>query len=130
MVLSRIGRRVGIDRNPLRRTVDRFQAWFTVVLAAAFLICGPILAWCAGNAAYRDALHDADRAGAEQFRVDAVVGKERPAYFSVADGGGVWHLPVRARWTAPDGTERSGTIVTDSSGTAGAVVTVLDRPGR
>ena len=129
MVLRRVGRRVGIDRNPLRRTVDRFQAAFTVVLAAAFLVAGPILAWCAGTAAYRDAVHDADRVGVEQFRVDAVVGRNAVAYYSIADGGGAWHLPVPARWTAPDGTPRTGTIVSDST-RAGTVATVwTDRTG-
>ena len=129
MVLSRIGRRVGIDHNPLRRTVDRFQAAFTVVLAAAFLVAGPILAWYAGNAAYRDARHHVDRATVEQFRVDAVVGRNAVAYYSAADGAGAWHLPVPSRWTAPDGTPRTGTIVTDST-RAGTVATVwTDRTG-
>jgi hypothetical protein len=129
MALSRICRRVGIDHNPLRRTVDRFQASFTVVLAAAFLLAGPILAWCAGNAVYRDALHDADRASVEQSRVDAVVGTNAVAFYSVADGGGAWHLPVPARWIAPDGTPRAGTIVTNST-RAGTVATVwTDRTG-
>jgi hypothetical protein len=130
MVLSRIGRRVGIDGNPLRRTVDRFQAAFAVVLAAAFLVAGPALAWCAGNTAYRDAVNDADRPSAAQFRVDAVVGKDTVGYYNVADGAGAWHIPVPARWTAPDGTQRTGTIVTDSTSRPGTVVTVwTDRAG-
>jgi hypothetical protein len=121
---------VGLDRNPLRRRTDRVETWLTLALAAAVMLCGPVVVWWVGTAAYRAAIAAAERQRAQLFQVDAVLleDSEGLAYTRGDDGG--WPVPARARWTAPDGGVRTGKLVTQSPGAAGTVVVIwTDRRG-
>ena len=42
---SPLARRLGLDRNPLRRGSDRAEAWIRIALVLAFLIGAPLAAW-------------------------------------------------------------------------------------
>jgi hypothetical protein len=46
---TRLGRAIGLDRNPLRRATDRTEAWIRAGLVAVFLIAGPMTALAAGH---------------------------------------------------------------------------------
>jgi hypothetical protein len=125
MLASRIARRIGLDRNPLRRASDRFETWLTVVLAAAVLLAGPLLAWRAAEASYRDAARASERDRQQRFRVQAVLLEDSFRHVDVADDGTApVQGPVPARWTAPEGTAHTGLVVPRAAGRSGSVVMI------
>jgi hypothetical protein len=123
--MSRLTRRVGLDRNPLRRRTDRMQAWLALALASAVILCGPLLIWWVGATAYRSALAAAERERAQWFQVDAVLLEDTDGLAYVRGEDGAWPVPAQARWTAPDGAQRTGKVVTESAAAAGTVVVIL-----
>ena len=50
--LRRFGRRVGFDRNPMRRGIDRFQAVMRAGLLVLFLVGAPAAAVQVGDGVY------------------------------------------------------------------------------
>ncbi|MGW0121791.1 Rv1733c family protein [Streptomyces sp. NPDC003327] len=103
--------------NPLRRTTDLIEAW--VALAAVVLLClaVPATGWAAASSA-RASLDHAVRAQQEHrhpttARVVRLADEPAGGPQSV-EAGGEQRLrrAVVARWTAPDGTERTGTVST------------------
>jgi hypothetical protein len=125
----RLGRRLGLDGNPLRRRTDKIATWLT----AQFLVAGLIVVPLFGIATF----HWASRAGATEQRaerswreVPAVLLRSVAAPDSFADGvfGYSW---VPARWTAPDGQVRSGEIAVEVGLAAGRKVRLwVDAAGR
>jgi hypothetical protein len=59
---ARLGRALGLDGNPLRRSSDRAEAWIRIGLLAVFLIARPAAALGTGGWAY----HEGITAGAGQ----------------------------------------------------------------
>lgn len=125
-------RRIGLDANPLRRGSDRLEAWVRIGLVLAFLAGAPL----AGLQAVRWAQSSAARAAAaQQASVRSV-----PATLLRKVPGGAAQYPYSstvslgwapARWTAPDGTVRTGTVQAPLGALAGSTVLVwTDRSGR
>jgi hypothetical protein len=110
------------DGNPLRRTADRVEAAVMVVLIAAFLGGAPLAALAAGRAAAASGSR-AEQAQAGWHRVTAVLLHKAPAsvnpMFEIS-----LERPVLARWTAPDGTSRTGKVFAPANTTAGSAVQV------
>ncbi|MET9950001.1 hypothetical protein ABZ135_00440 [Streptomyces sp. NPDC006339] len=109
--------------NPLCRTTDLVEAW--VAMTAALLLClaVPLAGWAVGASA-NESLQRAVRAQ-QQERVPTVARVVRPAETAetgeagatgrrTAETAGEQRLrpAVVAAWTAPDGTERTGTVTT------------------
>ncbi|MEU4279335.1 hypothetical protein AB0F57_31070 [Streptomyces tanashiensis] len=103
--------------NPLRRTTDLVEAW--VAFAAAVLLClaVPLTGWAAGTSAY-GSLSRAVRAQQEQ-RLPTTARVVRLAEGPVSGPRSVetpgeerLRRSVVARWTAPDGSARTGTVAT------------------
>jgi hypothetical protein len=117
----RAARFLGLDRNPLRRRVDRVEGWLTVLLAATFLFVGPFVAWRGGAAAYREAAQVARAEQHDHVRVGAVLEEAAVRTYSGSDRSPLVQKPVRARWTGPDGSEHHGMIVPRRPAPAGAV---------
>ena len=114
------------DRNPLRRTVDRVEAVIVGGLFVAFLAGAPLTAVVAWHTAYSMASRVARTQQAAWHQVPAV-----PLTTVPESGYGQYEATVRARWTAPDGTRRTGTIPVPQGGIAGSVVRVwVDAAGR
>ena len=67
--LTRLARGLGLDRNPLRRAIDRAEAWIRVGLLAVFLIAGPMAALAAGHWAYHAGITAARVSAAPTHRV-------------------------------------------------------------
>ncbi|MFB7941153.1 hypothetical protein [Streptomyces sp. NPDC056049] len=121
-------------RNPLRRTTDLVEAW--VALAAAVLLCvgAPLAGWTAGSSA-QASLQRAVRAQ-QQGRVETTARVLRPAPPALSAEARTseqrFRRAVVARWTAPDGSPRTGTVTTsrgsDAPGDAFRLWT--DRDGR
>ncbi|MFF1510461.1 hypothetical protein [Streptomyces sp. NPDC058326] len=119
--------------NPLRRTTDLVEAW--VALTAVVLLCvvAPLTGWAAGSAADAS-LQRAVHAQQEQ-RVPTTARVVRAASGAETADEAPEEQPRRsvvARWTAPDGSERTGTVTTALRTAApGAAFTLwTDREGR
>ena len=117
-------RYLGLGHDPLRRRVDRVEAWLTVFLAATFLLVGPVAAWRAGHAAYRVELAATRLANDGHIRVSAILEEDAAPTYSGSDGSPMVQSPVRASWRRPDGMWQRGLIVPDAPARAGTVVPV------
>ena len=105
---GRLWRGLWPDHNPLRRTCDRMEAALAAGLLAAFLISAPLLALFAGQWAYGTSLHAEHAERAARLPVPAVLLTGAPA--QAICWCAVLQPLVRARWTAPDGTGRTGWV--------------------
>lgn len=105
---SRAARRLGFDRNPLRRRIDRIEVAFILALITAFLTVTPVLAETAGQWARAAAVRQ-DRAEQAWRQVAAIVVRSTtpPPDRAWAAPETVW---AAARWTAPGGQPRTGLI--------------------
>ncbi|GEB55072.1 Rv1733c family protein [Streptomyces gardneri] len=124
-------------RNPLRRTTDLVEAWVALTAAALLCLLVPLAGWAATSSASAS-LQRAVRTQQEQ-RLPTTARVVR-----LADGpasgprttetAGEQRLrrSVVARWTAPDGTIRTGTVPTARRHSAPGDVFPLwtDRDGR
>ena len=112
-------------RNPLRRTVDRVEAVVVGVLVVAFLAGAPLGAVAAGHFSYGLISRSARAQQAAWRQVPAV-----PVTMIPADEYG-FQAMVRASWTAPDGTRRTGMVPAPPVAQAGGTVMVwVDAAGR
>lgn len=126
---ARCTRWLGLDRNPLRRRSDRIE----VVLRLAFLIllaaAVPLVTIMTGRAVGHLAIREARAARASDQLVTAVLTEAAPKagqdpYSSVQT------TSVPARWTAPDGSPRSGMVLASYGAAKGSTVqTWIDRSG-
>jgi len=126
MLASRIARRIGFDRNPLRRRTDRVETWITVALTTAALLLGPFVVWRAGLAAYKSTVSSSVRDRQQQrFKVNATLLADATDYIKVDDSVRTRQDPLPARWMAPDGTPRTGTVLPPAiGGAAGSDVVI------
>ena len=125
---SSLARRLGLDRNPLRRGTDRAEAWIRISLVLAFLIGAPLAAWGAGSWAESVAPTAAHLQLAGEHRVPATLLRSVPGesdqWFTVRFA---W---VKARWTVPHGPVRTGYVQAPVGSRSGSTVPVwLDRAG-
>ena len=107
MKRTRLVRRLGLDRNPLRRRTDKIAAGLGALLVTVFLIGAPILSMAAARWAGHAAA-TAQRAARSWRQVPAVLLRGAPLPAVGWMFGSSW---VPARWTAPDGHERAGRIL-------------------
>jgi hypothetical protein len=116
MKTTRLARRLGLDRNPLRRRTDKIGACLAVLLLAVFLIGAPLLSVAAAGWATRAAA-SGQRAERSWRQVSAVLMPPSSAQGTSAGGlsGYSW---VPARWAAPDGRARTGEIPVSNALTA------------
>ncbi len=112
-----LARRIGLDRNPLRRRIDRVQAALTLLLVAAFLTALPLLTAVAGHWARTVGMgqEHAERAW-RQVTAIVVRGPATGRHGAFSAWGTV---RAKARWTAPDGRERSGMVPVTAGTRAG-----------
>ena len=126
---SSLVRRLGLDRNPLRRGTDWAEAWIRIALVLAFLIGAPLAAWGAGSWAGSVAPTAAHLQLAGEHRVPATLLRSVPGnpdqWFTMRFA---W---VKARWAVPGGPVRTGLVQAPAGRRAGSTVQVwLDRSGR
>ena len=110
------------DGNPLRRTADRVEGAVMALLIAVFLCGAPLAALAAGRAAAA-AGERIQHAQATWQRVAAVLLKNAPSKTHPMFQASLESL-VPARWTAPDGTPRTGQIYAPAGAKAGSTVLV------
>jgi hypothetical protein len=124
-----LARKIGLDRNPLRRSADRAEAWIRIALVLAFLSGAPLAAWGAGRWAESVAPTAAHLQLAGEHRVPATLLRNVPGdsdqWFTIRFA---W---VKARFTVPGGPVRTGYVQAPVGSRAGSTVPVwLDRSGR
>src|SRR5262245_64663683 len=117
MRAARLARRLGLDRNPLRRRTDKVAAGLAALLIAVFLTGAPVLAAVAVGWAGRAAA--AEQWAARSWRPVPAVLEQAAVPPAIELSGHSW---VRARWTAPDGRARAGEISVNGALPAGRTV--------
>lgn len=93
----RLSRWIGLDRNPLRRTSDRIEAWITVLLMVAFVPLAVLVTVQVGRWVYASGMRDQ-----AARRVPAVA--LAPARVANPEYGVPEMLWVPARWRIGDAT--------------------------
>jgi hypothetical protein len=129
--LARLARQMGLGRNPLRRRTDRIEAWISAALLAVFLIGAPLSSASLGRWVYQGGLSE-QRAQQSWHQTPAVLLQTAPvlpgyqyrlSWRSTAE--------VPARWSGPDGQQRSGEVLAPVGSRAGRAVQVwVDGSGR
>ena len=110
--------RAGIDRNPLRRKIDRTEAWTSLGLLLLLLIVVPVAAWYAGWESYR---HGSQAERIEQSTRQQVTARLVSASSYQSLPSGTLLRPVaQATWAAPDGTARTGLVRVASTAHSGS----------
>lgn len=123
--ITRVVRGLWPDRNPLRRTLDRVEGALVGGVTIAFLAGAPFAAAAAWQATYSYGARRAHVQQAAWHRVPAVLLTSAP---STGDG---YQATVRARWRAPDGRRRTGSIPAPPVARPGATVMLwVDATGR
>jgi hypothetical protein len=119
-------RRLGLDRNPLRRRSDRIAAWLAPAVIAVFLGLCPVISGWTGSWVRAD---NAALQRTEQSwpRVRGVLQQASPGPLEPDHGGNGWTEAEPARWTF-DGKVHTGLVPVPSGLNAGTPVTVELNP--
>jgi hypothetical protein len=115
----RLLRRLRLDRNPLRRGLDRAETAVLGVLLAAFLAAAPFAAHAAGSWTYATSAREAQAQQAALRQVPATL-LQAAEPWGISEGG----PEAQARWKAPDGQVRTGDVFAASGTPAGSTVMV------
>lgn len=115
-------RRLGLDASPLRRRMDRAEAWIRIGLVALFLIGAPLVAVGVGRWTSTSMTRAAQTQTSADHQVQATLLADAPADASYSVHGGT--TPVKAAWTAPGGAPRSGEVQAPPGARKGAAVTI------
>ncbi|MFF3393985.1 hypothetical protein ACFYW1_24015 [Streptomyces sp. NPDC002669] len=104
-------------RNPLRRATDRCEAWTALVSLLLMAVAAPALGWVCGTLTDTALQRTVREQRARLHATTAVVvrlapGASRLVTDPEAAGERGPRASVVARWRAPDGTVRSGTVTT------------------
>jgi hypothetical protein len=116
--LDRLRRRFGLDRNDLRRGIDRVQWALATVLLMVFLAAAPAAAMSVADRVYATGMRTEAREAATRQQVDATI--IDPAEMPRSSPGDTGHPAVRMRWPAPDGSYRTGYVPYRSRAAKGA----------
>lgn len=128
---GRILRRMGFDRNPMRRASDYAQAILKAVLVAAFLIGGPITTAYVSHEVEVAGLQAGRAQAAHWQRVPAVVTHERLIAVAWRHPGTGKPAVLSVRWKTPRGRSRTGQIQAGRPAVAGSKIAVwLDPSGQ
>src|SRR6266545_4138712 len=109
---ARLARRLGLDRNPLRRRIDHAHTCIMAGLLAAFLIGAPLSAILGSHL---------ERAAGQRVPAVLLQSAQPDPYVVYGSALTAW---VRARWTAPGGSAHTGEIPVSADKPAGSTVRV------
>jgi hypothetical protein len=124
MLLARCARRLGFDRNPLRRRTDRIEAAIRLVTLILLLVAVPILTVVAGRQADHLALRQAHAQQVADHEVTAVLLEQAPPTGVPDPYTSVQMTLVLARWQPPGQPARSGEVLAQAGARAGSTVTI------
>ena len=109
--LARLARWLGIDRNPLRRGIDRVEAALRLVIILLAVVAVPAAAVAAGRWADHYALHRAQAERAVNHQVTAVLLEDAPESGIPDPYTSVQTAWVPARWQPPGQPPRTGQVL-------------------
>jgi hypothetical protein len=113
--LVRLTRRLALDRNPLRRPIDRVETLIMIALLALFLAAVPLSWLGVGRWMHQAGLRE-QQAQQSWHQVPALVIKgqrEAPELFRLPLNAGA---TVLARWPGPGGRQQTGRITVAAPG--------------
>jgi hypothetical protein len=122
--LPHCARRLGFDRNPLRRRTDRIEAAVRLATMILFLVAVPIAAIIAGQEADHLALRQVHAQQAAEHEVTAVLLQPAQATEVLDPYTSVQMTMALARWQPPGRPPRSGEVLATAGARAGSTVTV------
>jgi hypothetical protein len=115
-----------LDRNPLRRGLDRAETAMLGLLLAAFLAGAPFVAHAAGTWTHAASAREAQAQLAAARQVPATL-LQAVAPWNISANGS----EANARWKAPDGQVRTGQVFVPGGAPAGSKVMVwVDQAGQ
>ncbi|MDH6522250.1 hypothetical protein [Streptomyces sp. SAI-090] len=106
--------------NPLRRRDDVVEAWIVLAVWTVIALAGTLAGVVTAHAA--DAVFAQQRA--ERSPVRAILLTDAPRTISAIGGAGGDQTRAAVRWTAPDGSVRTGRTLVDAGQNAGSRTTV------
>jgi hypothetical protein len=128
--LARCARRLGFDRNPLRRRTDWIEAAIRLATVILFLVAVPIAVIGVGRQADHLALRQAHARQAAEHQVTAVLLRQAQASGISDPYTSIQLTYVLARWQPPGQAPRSGQILAPAGARAGSTVKVwIDASG-
>jgi hypothetical protein len=119
--LPRALRGARLDRNPLRRGVDRVETCLLVGLFMGLAAGAPFAAQAASQASYTGGLQARQEQMATRHEVQAVLTSEAPSLSGYALNTSVL---TEATWTSVTGVHRSGEVPAEPGSPKGSAVTV------
>ena len=102
---------LGLDRNPLRRAVDRIETIVRLSVLVLIFTAVPAAAMLTGRWAYHAAVAQARAQAAATHTVSAVLLEAAPNSGAPDPYAGTEVAWVPARWVAPDGPVRTGDVL-------------------
>jgi len=124
----RIAAWIGVDRNPLRRPIDRFECAVRLILILIFLVGAPLVAPAVSHVTWASGSHQVRRE-TSWSKVPAVLLRSAPGHFY--GYGSVATFWVPGRWIAPSGAPRTGLVPARAGNPAGSRLSVwVDRAGK
>lgn len=121
--LTRLARRHGLTRSPLRRNTDRVEAWVTAG-AAVLVVFAALLAAVVAMGIYQRAQTEAATKAARQTSVTAVL------LTDAATQGAAGPAIAEVRWPLPNGQQRTAPLSVDTDHRAGDRISIwIDQRG-
>jgi hypothetical protein len=120
--LTRCARRLGLDRNPLRRRMDRQEAAIRLVVIILVIVAVPLAAVAVGQRAYHSAVRHAHAQQTSNHLVNAVLLQSAPATGALDPYSPVEYASVLARWKPPGLPARSGQVLAPAGARKGSTV--------
>ena len=121
---ARWARRLGLDRNPLRRTVDRVETFVRLTVLILLLAGVPAGLFVAGRMSDRVFLQQARAQRSSDRQVTAVLTQPAPTVGTVDPYSTLQTTWANARWMAPNGTAHSGQVLVEPAAPRGATARV------
>jgi hypothetical protein len=126
---TKLSRKYGWDRNPLRRRSDLIAAWLLPAAVAVFLILGTLGVLVVGAVLRADNAAAWRHADKYWKSAHGVLLQSAPGPAQADNGANEWSVPTKATWVF-DGVRHIGTIPAIAGSTVNTPVTVwLDHKG-
>jgi hypothetical protein len=122
--LACFARRLGVDRNPLRRRTDRIAAVVRLATMILLLAAVPLAVITAGRQADHLALSQVHAQQAADHQVTAVLLQQAPPTGVPHPYSSIQITTVLARWQPPGQVPRTGQVPAPADAGAGSTVTV------
>jgi len=122
--LGSCARRLGVDRNPLRRGTDRVEAAVRLIIIALLVVVVPVVAVAAGRLADHRAVRQAQAQQAADHQVTAVLLEPAQATGVPDPYTNVQMTYVLARWQPPGRPARTGDILATAGARKGSTAQI------